>query len=248
MDYKASVLIVDDDAGMCETLSDIMEDLDYCPVIALSGYEAIEKVREVVFDAILMDIKMPGLNGVETLQEIKKIRPDAAVLMMTAYAVQGLIKEALRAGAYGVLHKPLNVERAISLIESARERGAILVVDDDPDSCTIFKDILEERGYQVSIASSGEEAVETTREDRYDVVFIEVELPQMNGLETCLAIRKINPQAVVVMITANYQEADDLVEEVQKRDVYSCLCKPVDMREVTQLVDEICRRKLRGGG
>ena len=142
MDDKASILIVDDDEGMCETLSDIMEDRAYRPVVAFNGYEAVEKVREAPFDVILMDIKMPGMNGVETLKEIKKTRPDAVVVMMTAYAVEDLIKEALREGAYGVLYKPLDMDRMISLIEGVKEGGFILVVDDDPHDCTIFKDVL----------------------------------------------------------------------------------------------------------
>jgi len=75
----------------------------------------------VDFDVILMDIKMPGMNGVETLKEIKMIRPDVTVVMMTAYAVEDLIKEAQREGAYGVLHKPLDVEKMIGLIEGLRE-------------------------------------------------------------------------------------------------------------------------------
>jgi two-component system response regulator HydG len=125
MDDKASILIVDDDVGMCETLFDIMEDRDYRPTIASNGYEAIEKVREATFDTILMDIKMPGINGVETFKQIKKIRPEAVVVMMTAYAVEGLIEEALHEGACGVLRKPLDVKKMIELIEGAKERGFI---------------------------------------------------------------------------------------------------------------------------
>ena len=117
MGDKTSILIVDDDAGMCETLSDIMDDIDYRTVVALDGYEALEKVGEAAFDVILMDIKMPGMNGVETLKEIKKLRPEATVVMMTAYAVEDLVEEALHEGACGVLYKPLDVNSMISLIE-----------------------------------------------------------------------------------------------------------------------------------
>jgi len=123
MDHKASILIVDDDMGMCETLSDIMEERGYRTVIALDGYEAVEKVREAAFDVILMDIKMPGMNGVETFKQIKRIHPETAVVMMTAYAVEDLIREALSEGVYGVLYKPLDMERMIGLIEGVK-RGA----------------------------------------------------------------------------------------------------------------------------
>jgi len=243
MGNEASILIVDDDAGMCETLSDIMEDWDYRPVIALNGYEAIVKVKEAAFDAILMDIKMPGMNGVETLKEIKRIRPGAVVMMMTAYAVEELIEEALREGAYGVLHKPLDLEKTIGLIESAKERGAILVVDDDPTHCAILKDVLEERGYRVSVALSGEKAIEIARQSRYDMSFIDVKPSGRNGLETYLALKEINPQAATVVMIAYPQEVDDLVRKALEKDAYTCLYKPVDIEEVIRLVEEIWRRK-----
>ena len=247
MDDKVSILIVDDNEGMCETLSDIMEDRGYRPVIALDGYEAVEKVREMDFDVILMDIRMPGMNGVETLKQIRSIQPDTAVVMMTAYAVEDLIREALREGAYGVLYKPLDIVRMIGLIEGVKEGGLILVVDDDRDSCEFFKDILGTRGYQVSIAWSGEEAIEMARDNNYDMVFIDTRLPNMNGLEMYLAIKEINPQAVAVMMAAYSQEVDDLLEEPLGGGVHSYLHKPFEIEEVIQLVDGIYRRKRQGG-
>ena len=247
MDDKASILIVDDDMGMCETLSDIMEDKGYRTVIALSGYEAVKKAKEAAFDVILMDIKMPGMDGVETFKQIKKIHPQTAVVMMTAYAVEDLIREALREGAYGVLYKPFDIERVMSLIEDTRKGGLILVVDDDPNTCETFKDILEAKGYQVGTALGGEEAIEIARENRYDMIFIDMRLPTINGLQTYLALREINPQVVAVMMTAYRREVGDLVEEALKKDAYTCLYKPFDVEEVMKLVDEICRRKRQRG-
>jgi two-component system response regulator HydG len=243
MDDEASILIVDDDAGMCETLADIVEAKGYRTSVAFGGYEAIEKARETDFDVILMDIRMPGMNGVETFKRIKDIQPDAAVVMMTAYAVEDLIVEALRQGAYSVLYKPLDVEKMIALIDATKEGRRVLVVDDDRDSCEFFKDILEARGYQVGIASRGEEAIEMARDNGYDMVFIDTKLPKVNGLEAHIAIKESNPQAVAVMMAAYPQEVDDLSEEPLGGDVHSYLHKPFEIEEVIQLVDGISRRK-----
>jgi two-component system response regulator HydG len=243
MANKGSILIVDDDMGICETLSDIMEVKGYDAAIATDGYEAIQKVKEVAFDVILMDIKMPGINGVETFKEIKRVRPDTAVVMMTAYAVEDLIGEALREGAYGVLYKPFEMERMIGLLEGIKGGGFVLVVDDDPNTCTTFKYVLEAKGYQVGTALSGEEAVEMARESEYDMIFIDMKLPTMNGLQTYLAIREANPQVVAVMMTAYRREMGDLVEEALDKDAYTCLYKPFDVDQMIKLVGEICRRK-----
>lgn len=247
MSSRASILIVDDDMGMRETLSDIMEDKGYRTVIALDGYEAIQRVKESAFDVILMDIKMPGMDGVETFKEIKKIRPRTAVVMMTAYALEDLISEALQEGAYGVLYKPFDMEKIMDLIEGVKEGGIILVVDDDPNTCEVFKDILEARGYQVGTALSGEEAIEVARGNKYDMIFVDMKLPTINGLETYMAIKDVNPQVVAVMMTAYRQEVGELVEEALEKDAYTCLYKPFDVEVVIKLVGEICRRKRQRG-
>ena len=247
MNDKASILIVDDEMGMRETLSDILEDMGYHTVIAVDGYEAIQKVKENAFDVIFMDVKMPGMDGVDTFKAIKKIHPEAAVVMMTAYAVDDRIKEAQREGAYGVLYKPFDMERMIGLVEDLKEGGHILVVDDDPITYTTFKDVLEARGYKVSIALSGEEAIKLARENKYDIVFIEVKLSTMDGLQTYLALRKVNPEAVAVMMTAYPRAASDFVIEALMKDAYGCLYKPFNVEEVIQLVNGIRRRKHQRG-
>lgn len=111
-----SILIVDDDIGMAETLSDILEDSGYDVEVADDGVEAVERVQARTFDVVLMDIKMPGINGVKTYKKIKSIRPEVAVMMMTAYyRVEDLVFEALEekpTASYTSLSIP---ERLLSL-------------------------------------------------------------------------------------------------------------------------------------
>jgi two-component system response regulator HydG len=243
MDNKGNILIVDDDMGICETLSDIMEIKGYQTAIALDGYEAIQKVKDVGFDVILMDIKMPGINGVETFKQIKRIRPETSVVMMTAYAVEDLIGEALREGAYGVLYKPFDMQQMIGLLEGIRGGGFVLVVDDDPNTRVTFKEVLEAKGYEVGTASNGEEAIKMAGESDYDMIFIDMKLPTINGLQTYMAIREVNPEVVAVMMTAYRREMGELVDQALKEDAYTCLYKPFDVEKTITLVGEICRTK-----
>ena len=246
MEEKASILIVDDNISLCKTMSFVLGRKGYTVTTAKDGPEAIERVKKNPFDMIFMDIKMPLMNGVETYRRIKKIRPEAVVMMMTAYAVEELVQKALQEGAYGITYKPLNIERMVTVIEEAREakEGAlILVVDDDPGTCITLRNILIKRGYGVGIAHTGEEAIAMAQERAYDIVFIDVKLPTINGLETYLAIKEINPEAVAIVMTAYRQEVADLVEEALKNHAYTCLYKPFDMEEVLKLVDEIWERK-----
>ena len=121
MSQTASVLIVDDNASQHKTMSLILRRKGYVVATASDGPEAIEKVRQRLFDMIFLDIKMPLMNGVETYRRIKDIRPDAVVMMMTAYAVEDLVQQALQEGAHGILYKPLDIERVIAVVEEARQ-------------------------------------------------------------------------------------------------------------------------------
>ncbi|RLG20475.1 hypothetical protein DRN74_05400 [Candidatus Micrarchaeota archaeon] len=240
---RISILIVDDEVGMRETLSDILEDMGYHVAIAADGYEAVEKVKDNYFDVILMDVKMPGMDGVDTFREIKRISPETAVVMMTAYAVDDRLRDAMSEGAYGVFYKPLEMQKVVELVEGVRVGGHILVVDKDPKVHDIFKGVLEPRGYKVSSARTSEEAIRVARENKHDMIFIEMELPLRDGLDTYMAIKEINPEAVAVMMTAHPRAANDFVIEALMEDAYTCLYKPLAVEEVIRLVDRICRTR-----
>lgn len=119
---RISILIVDDDPGMTETLIDIFDEIGYEVDVAGDGYSAIEMIKEKAYNFSLIDIMMPGINGVEVFKELKCISPKTIVMMMTAYSVEELEKEALKEGAHGILHKPLDVERILNFIRKT-ERG-----------------------------------------------------------------------------------------------------------------------------
>ena len=242
MTKKAEILIVDDNASMLRTTTLILERKGYTVTTASNGPAGIERVKEQDFDIVFLDIKMPVMNGVETYRRIKEIKPEAAVMMMTAYAVEDLVQQALDEGAYGVIYKPLDIERVLTTIEKAREasQGAfILVIDDDPGLRRALQQSLIDQGYRVSTAHTGEEAVALVQETAPNIVFVDVKLPTINGLETYLRIKEINPQTVAVMMTAHHGEVRDLVQSALHNNAYACLRKPFDIDELLNVVQEI---------
>lgn len=114
-----SVLVVDDDASAVETLKDILAEKRFSVATADSGERAIAMARSARYDAVLMDIVMPGINGVEALRAIKAAAPGARVIMMTAFTSHELVAAARAATAMAVLPKPLEVERVLTLLETA---------------------------------------------------------------------------------------------------------------------------------
>lgn len=118
------ILIVDDQLGMRETLIDILEEAGYEVDSAGDGYDAIEKADQQFFDVILIDIIMPGINGVEAIKEIqkknKKTDKKTEFILMTAYSADALIEEALSYGVYQHITKPFPPEQIIFLMEEIR--------------------------------------------------------------------------------------------------------------------------------
>ncbi|MBC8248898.1 MAG: Flp pilus assembly complex ATPase component TadA [Anaerolineales bacterium] len=119
MNEKASILIVDDDAAMGETLLDILEDKGFNVAIAKDGPTAVAEAGGRHFDLALIDIMMPGMDGVETLRGIKRADPETTTMIMTGHsALEGLVSDALKAGVEGVLYKPFDIDTIVEMIES----------------------------------------------------------------------------------------------------------------------------------
>ena len=237
---KINILVVDDLRSIRLTLGGILEDEGHNVVTVENGYQAIEAARETHFDAIFMDIKMPGINGVQTFREVKKIDPKATVIMMTAYSVEDLVKEALEEGAYAVVYKPFDIERIIAIIgELLHEKTLIMVVDDQFSDRQTLKAILEDKGYRVATANDGAEAIDMVKSRHYDIIFLDVRLPGMDGIETFEQVKKIDSEATVIMMTGYTEE--DLVRRAVNEGVYTCIYKPFDMENVVGLVEEITK-------
>lgn len=243
MNNKTSILIVDDDRGFRKTLAQILNKKGYQVFEAESGIQALELAKERPFGIVLMDIRMPVMDGASVYKKLKTIRPGVSVIMMTAFAVDDLIADAVKQGAYGVLRKPFDIDAAIRMIEEAKNGGLLAIVDDDPGICRSMKLILEKKGHNVVTCSSGKECLSIVKDKSPDIVFIDMKMPVMNGLETYLEIKKINPKIVGVMMTAYRQEVSELVRQAVENGGYCCLYKPFDMDEVLRLVDEISKKK-----
>ena len=112
-----TVLVVDDEPGMRETLMDILEDAGYAVISAYDGDSAMAAFRANPVDVVVMDMRMPGRDGVSVLQEMNG--PPPSVIMMTAYAVEERLRQALESRAFAMVHKPFQARYLLNLIEAA---------------------------------------------------------------------------------------------------------------------------------
>jgi len=116
-----SILIVDDEAGPRESLSMILKPI-YEVHTAENGQEAINFISQKKVDLVTLDLRMPGLGGIEVLQEIKKLQPDVEVIIVTGYGTLNNAQEAIRLGAGDFISKPFNVADIIAIVNKAFAR------------------------------------------------------------------------------------------------------------------------------
>ncbi len=118
------VLIVDDAAFMRMLLKDIISKAGFEVVgEASNGKEAVEKYKELQPDIVTMDITMPEMNGIEAVKEIKKVDPNARIIMVSAMGQQAMVIEAIQAGARDFIVKPFQPARVIEAMKKLAEEG-----------------------------------------------------------------------------------------------------------------------------
>lgn len=113
------IFVVDDDHDHAESIADILALQGDEVVLAFSGEEAVRRFAEHDFDLTLMDVKLPGMNGVEAFFELRRQRADAAVIMMTGFSVEHHLAQAVLSGADGILHKPFAAAALLEAIARA---------------------------------------------------------------------------------------------------------------------------------
>src|SRR5881296_3833775 len=131
------ILVVDDEAPVREVLTEYFATEGYAVEVAASGIEALVAIRDARADLVLLDVRMPGLDGIQVLRRIRELTESVPVIMVTANEDVGLAKETLRLGAFDYVAKPFDFEyldRAVAaaLARVAEKAAADPIPDDDP--------------------------------------------------------------------------------------------------------------------
>ncbi len=119
---KPRLLLVDDEEMFLEYLSKRLRNLRYDVTTSLTGEEVLEKIGQCDFDVVILDVLMPGIDGLETLVEIKKMKPLTEVIMLTGDASLESGINGMRMGAFDYLRKPFDTDELVSKINGAYER------------------------------------------------------------------------------------------------------------------------------
>ncbi|MFT5523283.1 MAG: two-component system response regulator HydG [Pirellulaceae bacterium] len=233
MTTTSRILVVDDEPDMARGLRRILRINGYDVQIAHSGEEAIDRSREWPPDGILMDIKMPGIDGVEAYRQIRVMCPNAFVVFMTAFS--SLVDEAREEGAVDVLTKPLDPAETCELLANALSTRPVLIVDDDTDFCESLSRILKAKGCTVETADSPAQALAAFKKQPRSVVLLDMRLGDTNGLELLQMFKQTNRTALILQMSG-YSEMSESMRQGMELSATACFNKPLDIDSVLDTI------------
>lgn len=234
------VLIVDDDNDHAESLADLIELRGHAATIANSGEAAIEQFGSNDFDFVLLDVRLPGINGVDTFLALKRLRPGAQVMMMTGFSVEQLVSQAIAGGALGVLYKPFAAAQILDLLSQVKQRGRVLVADGDADFVESIVPILESAGYGVEIASTGADALEKLSREHADCLLLNLRLPVVSGAELYAQLVERGRRVPTVLMTGGSEDAEQ--DERLRSEACGMLFKPFDPNALLAAIERAVSR------
>jgi two-component system response regulator HydG len=236
-----NVLIADDNKDLADCLAVMLKEEGFSVTTVYSGETAIAKVGEGFIDLALVDVKLPGMNGVEVLRAINKLSPSTRCIVMTGYRVDQLIAEAIDSGAVHVLRKPFPMDTLIDIVNDVQEKGIILIADDDPDFAKSTADFLASNGYRALIAYTGKDAVDRVVNDKVGVLILDLKLPVIHGLDVYLELGERRCLVPTIIVTGYATQESEHLDVLRSMSVTGCLFKPFDPKMLLAGIESVLK-------
>jgi len=233
------VLVVEDDANIAHLISHHLQAGGYQVATVGRAEEALQVARRERPDLITLDIYLPGTDGFELLQTLKSddVTADIPVVIVSVLADR---KHGLRLGAVDYLTKPIDERMLMETVTRVLSgAGKVLIVDDDRDTSELLRQALNGMGFQVRTALSGRRAMQLVREEKPDLILLDLKLPgDMDGYQVLTQLKRSMDTASIPVIVITGSLTD---EEVKQHQVLALgaarfLTKPF---EISDLVAEI---------
>ncbi|MFQ5499027.1 MAG: response regulator [Candidatus Zixiibacteriota bacterium] len=201
------ILVVDDDPNLLDLLVDTLTSIGYHATAVSSGREALDRLGEESFSLMITDIRMPGIDGIELSDRVRRSHPQMPVIFISGYVTPDIVGHA---SPDGFLAKPFRIQHLEDMIETAlgRQTGAagvpirrVLLVDDDDAFRDMLSGLLATSGFETHAVVSAAEALDKLATGTVDAVITDIRMPNMDGIELLKKIKSNNPDMPVILIT-----------------------------------------------
>ena len=238
MASKLRILVVDDDRDFADSLAELLREQSHEVDTAYSGEQGVERFRQNDYCLTLMDIRLPGKSGVDCLAEIRALKSDARVFLVTGFSGHHLIERAIGEGAYGVMHKPLDVNNLLGVISQIKP-SAVLVADDDTAFVADIRHLLQQGGYRVLVAGNGRDVIRRVSAGGVDALVLDLRLPELNGWEVYQELQRLGQCPPTIVVTAYAKEEAAAIAKLTALSVAGVLTKPFDPARLLAAIDKL---------
>jgi DNA-binding NtrC family response regulator len=220
------ILLADDEESLRMTLAANLELHGHEVIEACDGREAVALLHRHEVDLVLSDIRMPHLDGLAVLAQVRGAHPGTPVVLMTAYTAEAQVDAAIAGGVYAVLRKPFDITDALPALTHAANGSVVLVVDDERVDTAHLAEILRSAGVLAEVVADPETAVGIARSGRVDVCVM--------GVENVTSLRELSPSIPIIVVTSD--NGDRLMRHIADRGVYAVMKSPVEARDLLHTV------------
>jgi CheY-like chemotaxis protein len=247
---RRRVVVADDDPDVRAVLADYLAQRGFDVAAAANGLEALLQVKREKPHAVVLDISMPRLGGLDALKRIRDYTPSTRVVVYSAILEPDLEAQALAAGAVAALKKPGSLEALARAVDGApaparpaapgtsRERELrILLIDDDPAVNHTLAEIITQHRSRVFPVSSATDAFKLLAYGAPDVIFLDIRMPGLSGIEALPTIRALAPDAKVVMLSGLADETTR--KQAFARGAFDFIAKPIDFAHLARTLETI---------
>lgn len=245
------ILIADDNVDIRSRFYEIFFSLGYDVTCVPTGKEALIVLTDNRFDLILLDENMPELGGVETAKKIREFDQEVKIILLYEdkppedknIKIQTAMKKDFSSHLMMKTILEILKEEQIPTLAETQERvwetkkERILVVDDNAEIRKTLELFLMKKGYNVQVASSGEDALMKIKIDKPRIVFLDMRMPGMDGLIVLRQIKRLDEKIQVVMLTSVQEEY--IIEQAKKEGACDYLIKPCDLQKLEALITAI---------
>jgi len=250
IDGTPRVLVVDDDRDVANLIRMYLEREGFECVVAIGGAVALEQARASKFDAVTLDLNMPGISGLEVAKQLKEspATKDVPIIFVSVSAA-----EETAAAGFGFadwITKPIDPMRLVGAVKrhAAKRQGKpwILVVDDDPDIQKLMGIILSREGFDIESASNGEEALRRVASRRPDLIVLDLVMPAMDGFAVVERLRENRATRRIPILVLTVKDLSDDEREMLQTGATKFLTKSYAnrdalLREVVDLLNGALR-------
>lgn len=233
------VLVVDDDPNIRRSLTRILRSQSFDVSEAEDGHAALAAIAQSKPDLVILDIRMPGIDGVETFRLIREQLPRVPGIFMTAYSSSSRVEIADELGGIEVLAKPLQIDLLLELAKAAIGNAPILIVDDQPEARRSLARALGQLGIETATASSLQEASRLLRQRPERVVIADVFLGDGNGLDLLDEVRDAVAPPLVFVTGFTERLETTLGEKGLSNGELIVMPKPIDINSLATTIEQL---------